>query len=63
MSLDFARPGKPTDNGLCESANGRLSDECLSVHEFQPLEHARQVVEHWRRDYCVFRPNVTAESG
>jgi transposase InsO family protein len=23
VQLDFTRPGKPTDNGLCESFNGR----------------------------------------
>jgi putative transposase len=27
VQLDFTRPGKPTDNGLCESFNGRLRDE------------------------------------
>ena len=26
VSLEFTRPGKPTDNGLCESFNGRLRD-------------------------------------
>lgn len=41
VQLAFTRPGKPTDNGLCESFNGRLRDECLNVHEFQSLEHAR----------------------
>ena len=40
--LDFTRPGKPTDNGLCESFNGRLRDECLNVNEFGSLDHARQ---------------------
>jgi putative transposase len=29
VQLDFTRPGKPTDNSLCESFNGRLRDECL----------------------------------
>ena len=57
VSLDFTRPGKPTDNGLCESFNGRLRDECLNIHEFQSIEHARQVIEHWRRDYNEHRPH------
>jgi transposase InsO family protein len=30
VRLDFTRPGKPTDNRLCESFNGRLRDECLN---------------------------------
>ncbi len=57
MSLDFTRPGKPTDNGLCESFNGRLRDECLNVHDFLSIEHARQVIERWRRDYNEHRPH------
>jgi putative transposase len=29
VKLDYTRPGKPTDNGLIESFNGRLRDEFL----------------------------------
>ena len=32
VQLDFIRPGKPVENGLCESFNGRLRDECLERH-------------------------------
>ena len=31
VKLDFIRPGKPAENGLIESFNGRLRDECLNV--------------------------------
>ena len=34
VKLDYTRPGKPTDNGLIESFNGRLRDEFLNVNEF-----------------------------
>lgn len=37
--------GKPTDNGLCESFNGRLRDECLNVHEFKTIEEAKRIIE------------------
>jgi putative transposase len=57
VALDFTRPGKPTDNGLCESFNGRLRDECLNVHEFESIEQARQVIEAWRIDYNEHRPH------
>ncbi len=57
VQLDFTRPGKPTDNGLCESFNGRLRDECPNVNEFASIEHARQVIEAWRRDYNERRPH------
>ena len=41
VALDFSRPGKPTDNAFIESFNGRLRDECLSVHWFLSLADAR----------------------
>ena len=55
--LDFIRPGKPTDNGLCESFNGRLRDECLNVHVFESIDHARQVIQAWQQDYNEHRPH------
>jgi len=32
VTLDFSRPGKPTDNPFIESFNGRLRNECLNVN-------------------------------
>ena len=43
VKLDFSRPGKPTDNALIESFNGRLRDECLNQHWFLSLDEARAV--------------------
>ena len=57
VSLAFTRPGKPTDNGLCESFNGRLRDECLNAHEFKSIEEAKQIIEAWRCDYNEERPH------
>ena len=57
VSLAFIRPGKPTDNGLCESFNGRLRDECLNVHEFKSIEEAKRIIEAWRCDYNENRPH------
>jgi putative transposase len=57
VQLDFTRPGKPTDNGLCESFNGRLRDECLNVNEFETIEQAREKIEAWRADYNERRPH------
>ena len=56
VQLDFT-PGEPTDNGLCESFNGRLRDECLNVNEFESIDHARQKIEAWRIDYNEQRPH------
>jgi putative transposase len=55
--LSFTRPGKPTDNGLCESFNGRSRDKCLKVHNFNTIEDAKQIIEQWRRDYSQNRPH------
>jgi putative transposase len=34
VTLDFSRPGKPTDNAYIDSFNGSFRDECLSIHWF-----------------------------
>lgn len=57
VQLDFIRPGKPTENGLIESFNGRLRDECLNVTEFVSIEHARVTLLHWQEDYNQHRPH------
>ena len=57
IELDYIRPGKPTENGIIESFNGRLRDECLNVNEFSTLPEAREILEDWRLDYNEFRPH------
>jgi len=57
VKLDFSRPGKPTDNAVSESFNGRLRDECLNQHWFLSLDEARAVTEAWREDYIRVRPH------
>jgi putative transposase len=55
VTLDYSRPGKPTDNPFIESFNGSFRDECLNTHWFLSLEDARQKIESWRQDYNHFR--------
>ena len=57
VTLDFSRPGKPTDNALIESFNGSFRDECLNVNWFLSVDDARKKVEAWRREYNSFRPH------
>ena len=57
VTLDFSRPGKPTDNAFIESLNGKFRAECLNAHWFMSLEDARQKMEDWRRDYNEQRPH------
>lgn len=59
VTLDFSRPGKPTDNAFVESFNGRLRDECLNVHWFLSIADARAKIEAWRRDYNESRPHTS----
>ena len=53
----FIAPGKPWQNGKCESFNGKLRDECLSREWFRSLREARVVIETWRRFYNTERPH------
>jgi putative transposase len=40
-TLDFSRPGKPTDNAFIGSFNGKFRAECLNVHWFMSLDDRR----------------------
>lgn len=57
VTLDFSRPGKPTDNAFIESFNGRFRQECLDPNWFLGLEEARAKIEAGRREYNAERPH------
>jgi len=61
VTLDFSRPGKPTDNPYIESFNGSFRDECLNVHWFLSLDDARTKIETWRQDYNAYRPHQSLD--
>ena len=50
-------PGKPWQNGLDESFNGKFRDECLSLEWFRNRAEAKIVIETWRRHYNEVRPH------
>jgi len=58
ITLDFLRLGKPTDNALAESFNGRLRDECLNANWFLSLADARSKIKTWWRKYNESRPHT-----
>ncbi|WP_430735388.1 IS3 family transposase [Halodesulfovibrio aestuarii] len=62
VTLDFSRPGKPTDNPFIESFNGSFRDECLNTHWFLSLSDARKKIETWRKEYNEFRPHSSLEN-
>jgi putative transposase len=57
VTVDFIEPGKPTQNRHIESFNGKFRDECLNLHWFRSLPHARQLIANWREDYNTQRPH------
>ena len=57
VTLDFSRPGKPTDNAFIEAFNSKLRSECLNAHWFLTLDDARLKMEEWRRYYNEERPH------
>lgn len=57
ITLDFCRPGKPTDNALIESFNGSFRDECLNTNWFLSIADAREKISCWRKEYNSFRPH------
>jgi putative transposase len=53
----FIDPGKPWQNGVNESFNGKFRDECLSLEWFRSRAEAKVVIESWRRHYNTVRPH------
>lgn len=61
IHLDYIEPGKPVQNAVMESFNGRFRDECLNSHWFTSLADARQIIESWRIDYNQTRPHSSLD--
>lgn len=57
----YIEPGSPWQNGLGESFNGRLRDECLNTERFGNAREAKVIVESWRRHYNEERPPSSLE--
>ena len=53
----FIEPGRPWENGYCESFNGRLRDELLNGEIFYTLQEAKILIENRRREYNEIRPH------
>ncbi len=53
----YIEGGKPWQNGLNESFNGKLRDECLNLEWFRNRAEAKVVIEQWRKHYNEKRPH------
>jgi putative transposase len=56
-SAALIEPGKPWQNGMTESFNGKFRDECLSLEWFRARAEAKVIIETWRRHYNEVRPH------
>ena len=59
VTLDFSRPGKPTDNAFIEAFNSRLRQDCLNASWFLSPADARSRIEAWRIDDNQTRPHTS----
>jgi putative transposase len=57
VALEFIQPGKPIQNAVIESFNGRMRDELLNQHWWRTLQEARRAVAAYREDYNRVRPH------
>jgi putative transposase len=57
ISTALIEPGKPWQNGVAESFNGKFRDECLSLEWFRSRAEAKIIIEAWRRHYNEVRPH------
>ena len=57
VTLDFIQPGKPIQNAVLESYNGRMRDELLNLHWWRTIDEARLAVAEYREDHNRVRPH------
>ncbi len=57
ISTALIEPGKPRQNGVTESFNGKFRDECLSLEWFRSRAEAKVIIESWRRHFNAVRPH------
>jgi len=57
VAWHYIEPGKPMQNGFCESFNGRMRDELFNETMFLRLAHARSLIAEWVTDYKEVRPH------
>jgi putative transposase len=57
VTLSFIQPGKPTQNPVIESYNGKMRDELLNLHWWRTVAEARDAIAAHRIDYNQVRPH------
>jgi putative transposase len=59
IAWHYIAPGKPMQNAVVESFNGRLRDELLNETLFRSLRQARRLLAESRTDYNEERPHTS----
>jgi putative transposase len=54
---DFSGLGKPTNNAIVASFNGRFREERLNAHWFELIDDVSEKINAWRWDYNENRPH------
>ncbi len=57
----YIEPGAPWQNGVGESFNGKLRDECLNLELFTSLKEAKVVIGDYREHYNQRRPHSSLD--
>jgi putative transposase len=61
IATALIEPGKPWQNGVTESFNGKFRDECLSLEWFRSRAEAKVIIEAWRQHYNEVRPHSSLD--
>ena len=61
VQTHYIEPGRPWQNGIAESFNGKLRDECLSREWFQNRVEAAALVARYQRYYNEERPHSSLD--
>ncbi len=62
MALEFIQPGKPIQNAVMESYNGRMRDELLNQHWWRSIAEARDAVDAHREAFNEVRPHSALDN-
>jgi putative transposase len=57
IDMALIDPGKPWQNGMNESFNGKFRDECLAMQWFKNRIDAKILIEDFRREFNEIRPH------
>lgn len=62
VALEFIQPGKPIQNAVMESYNGRMRDELLNQHWWRSIAEARGAIDAYREDFNQVRPHSALDN-